>query len=164
MEIVQVYLKINDDFFEKYKGNQYNTLSPEMLRDMLASPQKCYFQKYSPNEKGSRHRIIVPFSAERAIEIVVFLNSVKIDDFTQKYFYKVQKIKEISFFNHPKNDTVEQLVFFTLIAYSDKDGSEKKDFQDLYKSVEKNSIPQVDVQKEKDIAIWTKYVLSLIHI
>lgn len=161
MEIVQVYLKINDDFFEKYKGNQYNTLSPEMLRDMLASPQKCYFQKYSPNEKGSRHRIIVPFSAERAIEIVVFLNSVKIDDFTQKYFYKVQKIKEISFFNHPKNDTVEQLVFFTLIAYSDKDGSEKKDFQDLYKSVEKNSIPQVDVQKEKDIAIWTKYVVAL---
>lgn len=161
MSATEIFLKINDNFFEKYKNNQYNTLSLIALKNVLNAPRTCYFQKYPRTEKGSRHRILIPFSAERALELIVFLASEKIDDFTQKYFYRVQNAKEISMINPPKNDTVVSFVVFHLLAFSDKNGSDKMEFKNLYKSIEENQIPQADVQKEKDIAIWNRYVLAL---
>lgn len=161
MAAIEIYLKVNDSFFEKYRNNQYNTLSPVALKSALNIQRMCFFQKYPSSDKGSRHRILVPFSSDRAIEFIVYLGSVKIDDFTQKYFYRVQKAKEISLFNPPVNDTESSLVFFNLIAFDDKTGSEKKEFQTLYQTVDAQQIPQADIQREKDIAIWNKYVLAL---
>ncbi len=153
---IEVFLKVNDDFYTKFESNKDNNLKSAELQRIFEVQRKSYYQKYSPNDRGSRHRILIPFSDIRALELIVFLGRAKIDAFTDKFYYKVQKIKEISFYNSPKKDTVEKKSRFKLIKFSENDGSQEKDFQELYKVVENTNIPVADVNKEKDISIWKK--------
>lgn len=158
---IEVFLKVNDDFYTKFESNKDNNLKSAELQRIFEVQRKSYYQKYSPNDRGSRHRILIPFSDIRALELIVFLGRAKIDAFTDKFYYKVQKIKEISFYNSPKKDTVEKKSRFKLIKFSENDGSQEKDFQELYKVVENTNIPVADVNKEKDISIWKNYVSAL---
>lgn len=161
VDAIEVFLKINDNFFDRFSKNESNTLRPDELQKFLQIQRKSYYQKYSPSDKGSRHRLIIPFSKTRAIDLIVSLDRIKFDTFTDKYFYRIQKVKEISFFNAPKKDTIEQNSLFKLINYSERDGSQSQEFQNLYKLIESLNIPIADTNKEKDIRIWNNYIIAL---
>ncbi|WES98282.1 AAA domain-containing protein [Chryseobacterium arthrosphaerae] len=158
---IEIFLKINDVFFERFTNNKENTLSQKELEEILQVQRRTYFQKYPPSDRGSRHRILIPFSKSRAMELIVFLDRINVDAFTDKYFYRVQKGKEVSFFNAPTKETVFQNSVFKIINSSAKDGSQEKEFQQLYNLIEACSVPIADTNKEKDIKIWKNYVVAL---
>lgn len=158
---IVIFLKIGDRLEEKFKNNTDNKTPFHKLREILKSNKICYFQKYNPSEKSSLHRVIIPLAAEVALELIVRLDEEKIDDFTQRHFYSVQKMKEIPFFNPPVKNTVVTNSVFRIIGYDENSGAAENDFKDLYKAVESGEIPPVEIFKEKDKKIWNSYVNAL---
>ena len=101
-EVIEVVLKVKDDFNDRYNRNPENKLRAEQLRELLLIENRvCYFQKQKADDHNnrSRHKIIVPVGNERAVEFITSLWTDKIDTFTELYSYRVAKFKEIGFFD-----------------------------------------------------------------
>lgn len=163
-EVIEVVLKVKDDFNDRYNRNSENKLRAEQLRELLLNENRiCYFQKQKADDKNnrSRHKIIIPIGNERAIETIVGLSVAKIDTFTELYSYFIYKIKEVSFFNEPTKNTTQRNCIFRFADVDQKDGTSANNFKELYKTVESSEIPLVDINKDKDRQIWEKYVVAL---
>lgn len=163
-EIIEVVLKVKDDFNDRYNRNPENKLRAEQIRDLLSNENRiCYFQKQKADDQTnrSRHKIIIPIGNERAIETIVGLWTDKIDTFTELYSYRVAKLKEISFFNEPTKNTTKRNCVFRFADIDKNDGTNASNFKELYKAVESSEIPLIDINKEKDRQIWEKYVVAL---
>jgi len=169
-EIVKIVLKFNDNYVDRDK-NTDNTLTIERIRQYLSSEQRtCFFQNQKPYEKkndsgntktNSIHKIIIPIGNKRAIELNVRLWSDEIDSFTRLHSYYVIKSKEIPFFKEPIKDTLRQLCSFCIATRNEKIGTNDISFTELYKKVDSQNIPTIDINKEKDKKIWKKYVEAL---
>src|SRR5690606_2299449 len=75
-EVIEVVLKVKDDFNDRYNRNPENKLRAEQVRELLLSGNRiCYFQKQKADDQNnrSRHKIIIPIGNERAIETIVGL-------------------------------------------------------------------------------------------
>ena len=163
-EVIEVVLKVKDDFNDRYNRNPENKLRAEQVRELLLSENRiCYFQKQKADDKNnrSRHKIIIPVGNERALEFVASLWTDKIDTFTELYSYRVAKFKEVSFFNEPTKNTTIRNCKFKFTEIEKKDGTNANSFKELYSAVESSEIPLVDINKEKDRQIWEKYVVAL---
>jgi superfamily I DNA and/or RNA helicase len=163
-EVIEVVLKVKDDFNDRYNRNPEIKLRAEQLREILLNENRvCYFQKQKADDKNnrSRHKIIIPFGNERAIETIVGLSVSKIDTFTELYSYYIYKIKEVSFFNEPTKNTTQRNCIFRFADVDQKDGTSANNFKELYKTVESSEIPLVDINKDKDRQIWQNYVDAL---
>ena len=163
-EVIEVVLKVKDDFNDRYNRNPENKLRAEQVRELLLSENRiCYFQKQKADDKNnrSRHKIIIPVGNERALEFVASLWTDKIDTFTELYSYRVAKFKEVSFFNEPTKNTTIRNCKFKFTEIEKKDGTNANSFKELYSAVESSEIPLVDINKEKDRQIWQKYVVAL---
>lgn len=163
-EVIEVVLKVKDDFNDRYNRNPENKLRAEQVRELLLNENRvCYFQKQKADDKNnrSRHKIIIPIGNERAIETIVGLSVAKIDTFTELYSYFIYKIKEVSFFNEPTKNTTQRNCLFRFADVDQKDGTSANNFKELYKAVEASEIPLVDINKDKDRQIWEKYVVAL---
>lgn len=163
-EVIEVVLKIKDDFNDRYNRNPENKLRAEQVRELLLSENRiCYFQKQKADDKNnrSRHKIIIPVGNERALEFVASLWTDKIDTFTELYSYRVAKFKEVGFFNEPTKNTAIRNCKFKFTEIEKKDGTNANSFKELYSAVESSEIPLVDINKEKDRQIWQKYVVAL---
>lgn len=163
-EIIEVVLKVKDDFNDRYNRNPENKLRAEQLRNLISNKSRiCYFQKQKVDDQNnrSRHKIIIPIGNERAIEAIVGLSVAKINTFTELYSYFVYKIKEVSFFNEPTKNTTKRNCKFRFTAVNEKDGTSANGFKELYTTIEACEIPLVDINKEKDKQIWGKYVVAL---
>ncbi len=163
-EVIEIVLKIKDDFNDRYNRNSENKLRAEQLRELLLNENRiCYFQKQKADDKNnrSRHKIIIPIGNERAIETIVGLSVAKIDTFTELYSYFIYKIKEVSFFNEPTKNTTQRNCIFRFADVDQKDGTSANNFKELYKTVESSEIPLVDINKDKDRQIWQNYVDAL---
>lgn len=163
-EIVEVYLKIKDDFDDRFNRNPENKLRAEQVRQILSLENRvCFFQKQKNDDlhNKSRHKIIIPIGNERAIETIVGLWIDKIDTFTELYSYRVAKFKEIPFFNEPMKHTIKRNCVFQFVELEIKSGTSAESFKELYKATESCEIPLVDINKEKDREIWKNYVIAL---
>lgn len=163
-EVIEVVLKVKDDFNDRYNRNPENKLRAEQVRELLLSENRiCYFQKQKADDKNnrSRHKIIIPVGNERALEFVASLWTDKIDTFTELYSYRVAKFKEVGFFNEPTKNTTIRNCKFKFTEIEKKDGTNANSFKELYSAVESSEIPLVDINKEKDRQIWQKYVVAL---
>lgn len=163
-EVIEVVLKVKDDFNDRYNRNPENKLRAEQVRELLISENRvCYFQKQKADNinNRSRHKIIVPVGNERAVEFVASLWTDKIDTFTELYSYRVAKFKEVGFFNEPTKNTTIRNCKFRFADINQKDGTNANSFKELYSAVESSEIPLVDINKEKDRQIWEKYVVAL---
>lgn len=163
-EVIEVVLKVKDDFNDRYNRNPENKLIAEQLRELLLNENRvCYFQKQKAvdHNNRSRHKIIVPVGNERAVEFIASLWTDKIDTFTELYSYRVAKFKEIGFFNEPAKNTTQRNCLFRFVEIDKKDGTSSNNFKELYKTVEASEIPLVDINKDKDRQIWEKYVVAL---
>lgn len=163
-EVIEVVLKVKDDFNDRYNRNPENKLRAEQVREFLLSENRiCYFQKQKADDKNnrSRHKIIIPVGNERALEFVASLWTDKIDTFTELYSYRVAKFKEVGFFNEPTKNTTIRNCKFKFTEIEKKDGTNANSFKELYSAVESSEIPLVDINKEKDRQIWEKYVVAL---
>lgn len=163
-EVIEVVLKVKDDFNDRYNSNPENKLRAEQLRELLLNENRiCFFQKQKADDHNnrSRHKIIVPVGNERAIEFTASLWTDKIDTFTELYSYRVAKFKEIGFFNEPTKNTTQRNCIFRFADVVQKDGTSSNNFKELYKTVETSEIPLVDINKDKDRQIWEKYVVAL---
>jgi len=163
-EVIEVVLKVKDDFNDRYNRNPENKLRAEQLRELLLNENRvCYFQKQKADDHNnrSRHKIIVPVGNERAVEFIASLWTDKIDTFTELYSYRVAKFKEIGFFNEPAKNTTQRNCLFRFVEIDKKDGTSSNNFKELYKTVEASEIPLVDINKDKDRQIWEKYVVAL---
>lgn len=163
-EVIEVVLKVKDDFNDRYNRNPENKLRAEQIRELLLSEKRiCYFQKQKAddNNNRSRHKIIIPIGNERAIETIVSLFVAKIDTFTELYSYFIYKIKEVSFFNEPTKNTIQRNCLFRFADGDQKDGTSTNNFKELYKTVEASEIPLVDINKDRDRQIWQNYVDAL---
>ena len=163
-EVIEVVLKVKDDFNDRYNRNPENKLRAEQLRELLLIENRvCYFQKQKADDHNnrSRHKIIVPVGNERAVEFITSLWTDKIDTFTELYSYRVAKFKEIGFFNEPTKNTTQRNCVFRFAEIDKKDGTNANNFKELYQTVEASEIPLVDINKDKDRQIWEKYVVAL---
>lgn len=163
-EVIEVVLKVKDDFNDRYNRNPEYKLRAEQVRELLLSENRiCYFQKQKADDKNnrSRHKIIIPVGNERALEFVASLWTDKIDTFTELYSYRVAKFKEVGFFNEPTKNTTIRNCKFKFTEIEKKDGTNANSFKELYSAVESSEIPLVDINKEKDRQIWEKYVVAL---
>ena len=163
-EVIEVVLKVKDDFNDRYNRNPENKLRAEQLRELLLNENRvCYFQKQKADDHNnrSRHKIIVPVGNERAVEFIASLWTDKIDTFTELYSYRVAKFKEIGFFNEPAKNTTQRNCLIRFVEIDKKDGTGSNNFKELYKTVEASEIPLVDINKDKDRQIWEKYVVAL---
>ena len=163
-EVIEIVLKVKDDFNDRYNRNSENKLRAEQVRELLSSENRiCFFQKQKVDDQNnrSRHKIIIPIGNERAIETIVGLWTDKIDTFTELYSYRVAKLKEISYFNEPTKSTTKRNCIFRFADIDKKDGTSANNFKELYTTVEASEIPLVDINKEKDRQIWAKYVVAL---
>ncbi len=163
-EVIEVVLKVKDDFYDRYNRNPENKLRAEQLRELLLNENRiCYFQKQKADDHNnrSRHKIIVPVGNERAVEFIASLWTDKIDTFTELYSYRVAKFKEIGFFNEPTKNTTQRNCLFRFAEIDKKEGTSANNFKELYKTVESSEIPLVDINKDKDRQIWEKYVVAL---
>ena len=163
-EVIEVVLKVKDDFNDRYNRNPENKLRAEQLRELLLNENRvCYFQKQKADDHNnrSRHKIIVPVGNERTVEFIASLWTDKIDTFTELYSYRVAKFKEIGFFNEPAKNTTQRNCLIRFVEIDKKDGTGSNNFKELYKTVEASEIPLVDINKDKDRQIWEKYVVAL---
>lgn len=87
--------------------------------------------------------------------------SDNIDTFTTLHSYYVGRSKEVSFFNEPTKETLRQICSFSIVTLSEKAGNNNNAFIQLYKNIETLNIPTLDINKEKDKAIWKNYVVAL---
>lgn len=163
-EVIEITLKVVDDFDIHYNRNPENKLRADQVRELLAAEKRiCFFQKQKADEKNnrSRHKIIVPLGNERAVEFIVSLWTDKIDTFTELYSYRVSKSKDTIFFNEPTKNTKKIYCQFSFTEIDKKEGTSAANFKELYKTIEASEIPILDINKEKDKQIWEKYVVAL---
>jgi superfamily I DNA and/or RNA helicase len=172
-EPVEIVLKFKDDYAGTWERNADNTLKFEQVKRILTSePHVCFFQKQKSFDKTNRfgeqesvpqHKIIVPIGDEKAIEISVSLWKDRTNAMfnNEIYSYSVRKCKEISLFVEPTKDTYKSKCSFKIANQSDKIGTNSTVFQNLCITIESLNIPTVDINKEKDKAIWKNYVVAL---
>ena len=161
---IDLTLRFSDDYEGTFNRNANNQNNFSQIRSIICDGVvTCYFQKYKADEKSgeSRHKIIIPIGQERAIEAIVKLWEHKIDTFNRRYSYRVNKFKEANFFNEPQKDTVKQKCRVKFTDVNERIDAPDEAFQKLYQTINNYPIPQVDLNKEKDKAIWEKYVTAL---
>jgi superfamily I DNA and/or RNA helicase len=162
-KIVEIVLKFKDDYAGTWERNADNTLKFEQVKRFLSSePRICFFQKHKKNElkNENAHKIIIPCNDERAIEFIVSLSQKPIDRFTKLYSYFVVKAKEVIYISEPTKYTAKRNCEVRLFSNTDK-GTESPKFIELYREIENLNIPTLDINKEKDKAIWENYVVAL---
>jgi hypothetical protein len=163
-ETVEIVLKFKDDYVGAWEINADNTLKFEQVKRLLSSKHHiCFLQKQKIDEKNnrSRHKVIVHIENKKAIELSVVLWSDKIDAFTTLHSYYVSRGKEVSFFNEPVKDTLKNTCSFRIATLNEKTGTNSNAFIQLYKNIDVQNIPTVDINKEKDKEIWKTYVVAL---
>ena len=161
---IEIVLKFEEDYADKWERNSNNTFSFDELKNFLTSKEHtCYFQKQKKVEGNNKslHKIIIPVGNNRAIEFGVRLWDDTIDTFSRIYSYSVGRSNEITFFNKPNNHTIERTCSFYCTELYEKIEKDDTAFRKLYSEVESLGIPVVNINKEKDKAIWGKYVEAL---
>ena len=163
-EIIEITLKIKDDFDSTYNRHSENQYRFDQVKKMLSSENRiCFFQKKKNefNNQNAAHKIIIPIGKERAIEATIIFWTDKLDVFTDLYSYRVKSFKEVSFFNEPTKHTLKSNCIFKFTEIEQKSGSNKESFIELFKSIESLEIPTLDINKEKDKQIWHSYVVAM---
>lgn len=163
-EIIEITLKIKDDFDSTYNRHSENQYRFDQVKKMLSSENRiCFFQKKKNefNNQNAAHKIIIPLGKERAIEATIIFWTDKLDVFTDLYSYRVKSFKEVSFFNEPTKHTLKSNCIFKFTEIEQKSGSNKESFKELFKSIESLEIPTLDINKEKDKQIWHSYVVAI---
>ena len=161
---IEIVLKFEEDYADKWERNSNNTFSFDELKNFLTSKEHtCYFQKQKKVEGNNKslHKIIIPVGNNRAIEFGVRLWDDTIDTFSRIYSYSIGRSNEITFFNKPNNHTIERTCSFYCTELYEKIEKDDTAFRKLYSEVESLGIPVVNINKEKDKAIWGKYVEAL---
>jgi len=165
-EVIEVVLRIKDDFSQQYNNNENNLIKFEqVLNQITIGNVVCLFQKQkefigkdkftNAITKHSTHKIIIPIGNETAIEGTLAL-------YQDEYSYRVVKLKQVKLFNEPVKNTIKRNCKLTFRAFNDYRGfvsSEK--FKELFDQIENLQIPIVDINKDKDRQIWEKYVVAL---
>lgn len=165
-EVIEVVLRIKDDFSQQYNNNESNLIKFEqVLNQITTSNVVCLFQKQkefigkdkftNAVTKHSTHKVIIPIGNETAIEGTLAL-------YQDEYSYRVVKLKQVKLFNEPVKNTIKRNCKLIFRAFNDYRGfvsSEK--FKELFTQIENLQIPIVDINKEKDRQIWEKYVVAL---
>ena len=165
-EVIEVVLRIKDDFSQQYNNNESNLIKFEqVLNQITIGNVVCLFQKQkefigkdkftNAITKHSTHKIIIPIGNETAIEGTLAL-------YQDEYSYRVVKLKQVKLFNEPVKNTIKRNCKLTFRAFNDYRGfvsSEK--FKELFDQIENLQIPIVDINKDKDRQIWEKYVVAL---
>lgn len=160
-EVVEVTLRIKDDFAKQYNNNTNNEIRFEnLLTQITATSVVCIFQKQKEfigkdNTKHSTHKIIIPLGDETAVEGTLAL-------YHDEYSYRVVKLKQVKLFNEPVKNVIKRNCKLAFKGFNDYRGfvsSEK--FKDLFLQIENLQIPLVDINKDKDRQIWEKYVVAL---
>lgn len=160
-EVVEVTLRIKDDFAKQYNNNTNNEIRFEnLLTQITATSVVCIFQKQKEfigkdNTKHSTHKIIIPLGDETAVEGTLAL-------YHDEYSYRVVKLKQVKLFNEPVKNIIKRHCKLAFKGFNDYRGfvsSEK--FKDLFLQIENLQIPLVDINKDKDRQIWEKYVVAL---
>jgi superfamily I DNA and/or RNA helicase len=165
-DVIDVVLRIKDDFSQQYNNNENNIIKfEEVLNQITTSNIVCFFQKQkefigkdkftNAVTKSSTHKIIIPIGNETAIEGTLAL-------YQDEYSYRVVKLKQVKLFNEPIKNTIKRNCNLTFRAFNDYRGfvsSEK--FKELFNQIENLQIPIVDINKDKDRQIWEKYVVAL---
>ncbi len=165
-EVIEVVLRIKDDFSQQYNNNEINLIKFEqVLNQITIGNVVCLFQKQkefigkdkftNAITKHSTHKIIIPIGNETAIEGTLAL-------YQDEYSYRVVKLKQVKLFNEPVKNTIKRNCKLTFRAFNDYRGfvsSEK--FKELFDQIENLQIPIVDINKDKDRQIWEKYVVAL---
>jgi len=170
-EAIEIFLKIKDDFGDRYDGNENNEYKFAKAIEIIQSrSHTCYFlkQKEFTNTNKvtgksfteSNHKIIIPLENDKSFEVIVALREDRINTFTQLYSYRVVKFKEGTFTNESKNP-IKRNCIFKVIALEEKNGSDSERFKELYSLIESSPIPVVDINKEKDKQIWHNYVVAM---
>ncbi len=162
-EVVEIVLKFKDDYVATWERNTDNILKFDQIKRILSSKeQTCFFQKNKKNEaKGEfSHKITIPINNEKSIELIVVFSESRVDKFTSYYSYFVIKAKESIYINEPK-ESIKRNCSIRIISNHAKDGTNSSAFTQLYKEIDALNIPTVDINKEKDKAIWKNYVLAL---
>ena len=164
---LEIVLKFNDGFEGRWERNDNNTLPFQKVRQLLAQPRVCYFQKIRIDERKDNygkihqnpvHKIIIPIEQEKAIELQCTLNETKINDFDRVYSYFIKKGKEVVFIQPPQKDVENNECYFSF--YSDGCKSNEQ-FKNFYLKVNALDVPTIDINKEKDKQIWDNYVKAL---
>ena len=162
-EVVEIVLKFKDDYAATWERNTDNILKFDKIKHTLSSREQiCFFQKNKKNEaKGEfSHKITIPINNEKSIELIVVFSESRVDKFTSYYSYFVIKAKESIYINEPK-ESIKRNCSIRIISNHAKDGTNSSAFKQLFKEIDALSIPTVDINKEKDKAIWKNYVLAL---
>ena len=163
---IEIVLRIVDDFKSRYNNNPDNKLKAENVIEKLTQSQHvCYFQKQKPDERNNvrlpKHKIIIPLENDNCIEVIVGLKIDKIDTFKELYSYRVLKFKEANYFKEPQKNTVKRSCTFKFLEIEKKGGTDSDKFKELFKAIEAESVPVLDLNKEKDKQIWHQYVVAL---
>ncbi len=163
---IEIVLRVLDEFKSRYNNNPENKLRAESVIEKLTNSQHiCYFQKQKPDDRNNvslpKHKIIIPLENDTCIEAIVGLKIDKIDTFTELYSYRVLKFKEANYFKEPQKNTIKRSCTFKFLEIEKKGGTNSEKFKQLFKSVEAESIPVLDLNKEKDKQIWHQYVVAL---
>jgi hypothetical protein len=165
-EVIPIVLKFKENYAD-------NTLKFEQVKRFLTSkPHICFFQKqksfdktncFGKQESVPQHKIIVPIEDEKAIELSVSLWKDRTNAMfnNEVYSYSVRKYKEIALLVEPTKDTHKSSCSFNLANQSDKTGTNSPSFQNLCITIEGLNVPTLDINKEKDKAIWKNYVTAL---
>lgn len=165
-EVIEVVLRIKDDFSQQYNNNESNIIKFEQVLNLITTGNViCLFQKQkefigkdkftNAVTKHSTHKVIIPIGNETAIEGTLAL-------YQDEYSYRVVKLKQVKLFNEPVKNTIKRNCKLTFRAFNDYRGfvsSEK--FKELFDQIENLQIPIVDINKDKDRQIWEKYVVAL---
>ena len=128
-EEIEVFLKIKDDFGDRYDRNENNEFKFLKAIEIIQSrPHICYFQKqkeFTNTNKvtgkiftESNHKIIILLERDKSFEIIVSLREDRINTFTQLYSYRIVKFKEATFTNEPKNPIRRNCTFRIILWYS----------------------------------------------
>ena len=122
-EVIEVVLRIKDDFSQQYNNNESNLIKFEqVLNQITIGNVVCLFQKQkefigkdkftNAITKHSTHKIIIPIGNETAIEGTLAL-------YQDEYSYRVVKLKQVKLFNEPVKNTIKRNCKLTFRAFND---------------------------------------------
>lgn len=110
------------------------------------------------------HRILIKIGEDRALELKCGLSEYKVPGIKGPclYSYFVKEQREIGF-RIPKSDFVHEVCSFVCLDCKDARGSASEEFIDLYERVDglKERDMTLELNREKDREIWSKYVGAL---
>jgi superfamily I DNA and/or RNA helicase len=170
-EVLDLTIRIKEDEFPaSFDRNNPDGLSFLDIKNHLNDQTKlCFFQRQKEYErtnkdtgrkyKYSNYKLIIPFDAETAFEILV---SIYPND---QYSFKLNNISHlrvVPFFHAPRRAFEQSTCKLKIRGLTDYAGFiPSEQFKKLIERLDKLNLPVVDVNKDVDKKIWHDYVAAL---